>query len=119
MSVTAIREYVGVPRDVVANYHGNQLVYVCWDQHLAFAAPFICMVDPAMKFGDFLSQQLAAIIANHPDTPKIDWRQTEWEKADQPWTPDFDQSFAANGLVHKDYLRFRTPGLNGWRGLGI
>lgn len=119
MSVVAVSEYVGVPRDVVANFHGNQLIYVCWDGHLMYAAPFTFLVAPTMKFEDVLTQLVAPVIKDHPESPKIDWRATVWEKADEPWTPDFDKTVAENRVVHKEYLRFRTPGLGGYKGLGI
>lgn len=119
MTVAAIKEYVGVPLDTVANFHGNQLLYVCWDGHLMYAAPFIFGPAPTMKFIDVLKQLVESVIKDHPDTPRIDWLKTEWEKGDRPWRPDFDKSIAENGLVHKEYLRFRTPGLTGYRGLGI
>lgn len=119
MSVTAIREYIGEPRDVVANFQGNQLLYICWDRHLMYAAPFIFSVSPDMKFEDVLTQLVAPVIKDHPDTAKIYWRATTWEKADKPWLPDFDKSVAANGLVHKEYLCFCTPGLDGVDGKGI
>jgi hypothetical protein len=32
---------------------------------------------------------------------------------------DLAEPAAANGLAHKDTLRFRTPGLTGWQSLGI
>lgn len=119
MSVTAIKEYVGTPLDVVENFKGNQLLYVCWDGHLMYAAPFIFSVPPTMKFEDFLAQMVVPVIKDHPDTPKINWRATTWEKAEKAWTPQFDRTVAENGLVHKEYLRFNTPGLNGYKGLGI
>ena len=123
MSVTAIREYIGEPRDVVANYHGNQLLYICWDRHLMFAAPFIFMVPPDMKFEEVLTQLVAPVIQPHPDAAKIEWRTTSWERGgalgDVPWQPDFDRSVTENGLVHKTWLRFRAPGLDGLAGAGI
>jgi len=119
MPVAAIKEYVGVPRDVVANFHGNQLVYICWDGHLMYAAPFIFPVAPTMRFEDILTQLVAPVIQGHPDAAKIDWRKTTWEKAEKPWTPAFDKTVAENGIVHKEHLRFRTPGLTGYKGLGI
>jgi phenol/toluene 2-monooxygenase (NADH) P4/A4 len=119
MTVTAIREYVGAPRDVVANYHGNLLIYVTWERHLMFACAMVFPVAPAMKFEDFLTQMLAGVIQDHPDAAKIDWRKTVWRKEEQPWAPDFDASFADNGIEHKGALSFRTPGLDGIRGLGI
>ncbi len=119
MSVTAIQDYVGKPLDTVANFHGNQLVYVCWDKHLMYAAPSIFAVPPTMKFQEFLSTVLAPVIQGHPDAPKIDWKKTEWEKGDKPWIPSFEKSLVENDVAHKEYLRFRTPGLNGYKGLGI
>lgn len=119
MPTAAISKYVGVPADTVANFHGNQLLYICWDKHLAYAAPSIYCLSPSMKFEDMLTQMVASVIQGHPDAAHIDWRKTTWEKADKPWTPDFDKSVAENGLVHKEYLRFRTPGLDGYKGLGI
>ena len=47
-----------------------------------------------------------------PDAAAIDWSTVEWLKANQPWTPDFSLSLAANGIGHKDQLRFRTAGVN-------
>ncbi len=44
MAVAAIKEYVGVPRDLVANFNGKQLVCASWDRHLLFAAPFLLCV---------------------------------------------------------------------------
>jgi len=119
MSVAAIKEYVGTPLDTVANFHGNQLLYICWDGHLMYAAPFIFLVAPTMKFEDVLTQLVTPVIQLHPDTAKIDWRKVEWEKGDKPWAPDLGKTIAENGLVHKEYLRFRTPGLTGYKGLGI
>jgi phenol/toluene 2-monooxygenase (NADH) P4/A4 len=119
MSTAAIKEYLGVPRDLVANFHGNQLLYVCWEGHLMYAAPSIFMVAPTMKFEDVLTQVVAPVFKDHPEAGKIAWREALWELGDRPWTPRFEKTVAENGLVHKAYLRFRTPGLLGYRGLGI
>lgn len=112
MSVTSTREYRGVPADALANYHGDQLVYAAWDHHLMFAAPFITCVPPAMRFGDYVTGILAALVAADPDAPRIDWRAVEWVKGGKVFSPDFDRSLAENGIRHKEQLRFRTPGLN-------
>lgn len=118
MSVAAVKEYIGVPRDVAANYHGNLLVYVTWDKHLMFAAPFVFPVAPAMKFEE-ITAIIAGIVKDHPDAAKIDWSRTEWFKNQQPWRPDFAKTVAENGIAHKEFLRFRTPGLDGLGGSGI
>lgn len=118
MSVAAVKEYIGVPRDVEANFNGLRLIYVTWDHHLLFAAPFCCPVPPGTKFEDF-TKVIAGIIAPHPDAAKVDWSKVEWFKSYQPWKPDFNKTIAENGITHKEFLRFRTPGLNGLGGKGF
>ena len=77
------------------------------------------MVSPTMKLEDFLIQMVGPVFKDHPEASKLDWRKATWEKGDKPWAPKLDQTVAENGLVHKEYLRFQTPGLNGYKGLGI
>jgi hypothetical protein len=61
MAVVSTKPYVGVPRDLVANFNGKQLVYVCWDQHLLFAAPFpVLSSQPEMSFRELLDGPLTA-----------------------------------------------------------
>lgn len=112
MAVTATKPYVGVPRDAVANFNGKQLVYASWDHHLLFAAPFLLCVPPQMKFRELVEGPLTALTQPDPDGAAIDWKKVEWLKDNQSWTPDFEGSLEANGVGHKDQLRFRTPGLN-------
>ena len=108
MTVKSTKEYLGVPRDRVANFHGKQLVYASWDHHLLFAAPFLLCVPPQTSFRELVEGPLAALVKPDPDAAAIDWREVEWLKSNQPWTPDFDASLADNGIGHKDQIRFRT-----------
>lgn len=119
MPTASIGDYVGVPSDALANFHGNQLVYLCWDKHLMYAAPFAFPVPPDMKVRTLLEENVNGIIKDHPDTPHIQWDKVTWVKEGKPCAIDIDKSFADNGLKHKDFLRFTTPGLNGVKGLGI
>ncbi|MBN9695139.1 MAG: phenol hydroxylase subunit P4 [Zoogloea sp.] len=112
MTVAAIKEYLAVPRDRVENFHGKQLVYVSWDRHLLFAAPFLLCLPPETPFRELVNGPLAMLLQADPDAAAIDWTKVEWLKSNQPWTPDFDASLAANGIGHKDQLRLRTAGLN-------
>lgn len=112
MTVAAIKEYIAVPRDRVENFHGKQLVYVSWDHHLLFASPFLLCLPPETPFRELVNGPLGMLLQPDPDAAAIDWASVEWLKSNQPWTPDFDASLAANGIGHKDQLRFRTPGLN-------
>lgn len=119
MTVAAVKPYVGEPRDALANFHGNQLLFVAWDKHLMFAGPFAFPVPPSMSFGSFVREVLAGPMAIHPDAAQLDWDKAQWKKDGKPWKPDMAKSLAENGLVHKDFLRLVTPGLDGIRGLGI
>ncbi len=113
MTVKAVREYVGEVKDRLESFHGNQLTYFGWDKHLMFCAPLAFPLPPAMKFQDVLDKVLPGAYGYHPEFAKIDWAKAEWKKSGKPFKPDYSKSLAENGLVHKDSLRFVTPGLNG------
>lgn len=118
MPVTALKDYPLRVADSVDKFHGNQLLYVGWDRHLMFCAPFGWALPPATRFGDIVEGIFPGAFGAHPDFGRIDWPTVEWLKSGQPWTPDFDKTLAENGLRHKDSLRFRTPGLDGIAGSG-
>lgn len=116
MPVTAIKPYTGEVKDSVDKFHGNQLLYIGWEDHLMFCAPFAFPFPPAMRFGDVIEKVLPGAFGEHPDFAKIEWSKAEWFKSGKPCTLDPDKSLADNGLRHKDVIRFRTPGLNGIKG---
>lgn len=112
MAVTSTKPYVGVPRDLVANFNGKQIVYVNWEQHLLFAAPLMLVVEPGMTFGDLLQNVVKPLIQADPDAASVDLTQVAWRKGKAAWTPNFAATLAENGIVHKEQLHFTTPGLN-------
>lgn len=116
MAVAAIKTYDFPPADRQENFHGAQLLYVGWDHHLMFCAPFCFPFPPTMRFGDIVEKVLPGAYSYHPDFAKIDWDKVQWLKSGQPWQPDFSKTLAELGLQHKDVLRFATPGLNGIQG---
>ncbi len=118
MSVVALKPYEFAPRGrALENFHGNQLLYIGWEDHLMFCAPFAFPFPPDMPFGALIQEHvLPGAFGYHPDFAKIDWSKAEWFKSGQPWTPDPGKSLAENGLKHKDVIRFRTPGLTGIKG---
>ncbi len=116
MSVIAIKPYVGEEKDRLENFHGAQILFVGWEDHLIFCAPFCFALPPDTKFGDVVGGVLPGAFSYHPDWAKIDWAKAEWFKSGQPWKPVFERTLAENGLHHKDVLRFRTPGLTGIAG---
>jgi phenol hydroxylase P4 protein len=118
MTVASIREYQGPQQDTLDKFHGAQLLYVGWDHHLLFCAPFCFPLPPNFVFGDLITQVFPPAFGYHPEYAKIDWATVEWFKSSKPFKPDLAKSLAENELVHKDTLRFRTPGLTGIKGSG-
>jgi phenol/toluene 2-monooxygenase (NADH) P4/A4 len=113
MAVAALGDYTFEPADAQHNFHGKQLLYIGWDAHLMFCAPFCLPLPPDLPFGALVEQVLPGVFGQHPDFARIDWAQVRWLKSGQPWQPDPARSLAANGLGHKDVIRFSTPGLTG------
>lgn len=116
MPVTAIGTYTAQPLDLQANFHGAQLVYLCWENHLLFCAPFTLPVDPALTFGDFIEQVVKPAIALHPDAAQVSFDVARWRLDERPFAPDLASGLAANGVVHKSLLHLHTPGLEGLGG---
>ncbi len=110
--------YSGAIQDTEDKFHGNRLLYVCWDNHLLFCAPLCFPLPPDMPFAALISNVLTGAYGSHPDFARIDWAKVQWLDSGKPFKPDFDKSLAENGLVHKSVIRFRTPGLSGIQGSG-
>ena len=115
MSVVALEPYAFPARDRRENFPAP-LLYIGWEDHLMFASPVCLPLPPDTPFGALAQGVLPGVYGEHPDFARIDWTQVEWFKSGQPWTPDPAKSLQANGLQHKDAIRFRTPGLSGIQG---
>ncbi len=115
MSVAAVAPYELPARDTVDKFPAP-LLYIGWEDHLLFCAPFCLPLPPDMPFGALATQVLPGIYGYHPDFARIDWQKVQWLKSGKPFSPDPAKSLAENGLRHKDVIRFRTPGLNGIQG---
>lgn len=114
MAVVALNEgYTGPMRDRVENFHGNQLLYVGWEDHLMFCAPLCLAIAPDTTFGTLARELIPAMYGLHPDWPSVQPESIEWFRSRERFTPDYDASLAENGLGHKALLRLRTPGLHG------
>ena len=105
--------YTGEMKDRVENFHGKQLLYIGWEDHLMFCAPLALPLPPDLPFAALTQEIIPGLYAAHPDAAKIDWSRAEWFSSGKPFTPDPAQTLAGNGLGHKAVLRFRTPGLTG------
>ena len=64
MAMTAVYgNYDGPIADAVENFHGNQLVYVAWDQHLMFPVAAALPLPPQMPFGALVKEVLPSLYA--------------------------------------------------------
>jgi phenol hydroxylase P4 protein len=118
MTVKALQpNYKGEVKDRVELFHGNQLLYIGWDQHMMICAPIALSLSPTTLFGDLVSHVLpTTAYAHHPDWSKVDWGKAEWLRSGKSFEPDLKGSLAENGLGHKAILRLRTPYLSGIAG---
>lgn len=114
MTVIAITpDYRGEIRDRVENYHGNQLLFIGWEDHNMFCSPVCVMVQPNQPFSVLLDEIMPTIYAAHPDWEKIDWQRVQWRHSGAAFNPVADKSMQENGLLHKALISFKTPGLTG------
>jgi phenol hydroxylase P4 protein len=111
-------EYPSVNMDSVERFHGNQLVYVGWDHHTSICTANAYPLQPDMPFGALTEAVLPSVLGPHPDFPLIDWAKVEWLLDGAAFTPDMGKSLKDNGVGHKSLIRFKTPGLNGYKGTG-
>jgi phenol hydroxylase P4 protein len=116
MSVKTLGAYDFPPKDTVDKFHGMQLLYVGWDDHLMFCAPFAFLLPPDTKFGDLCTKVMPQAFGYHPEWARVDWNKATWRKSGQPWQADMGRTLAELGLKHKDVLRLGTPGLKGIAG---
>jgi phenol hydroxylase P4 protein len=116
MAVAALKEIRISPADTQDKFHGAQLLYIGWEDHLLFCAPFAFPFPPTMRFGDIVAGADAGPSATTRTSPD---RLGEGRvvQVRQALAADFDKSLAENGLKHKDVIRFRTPGPDRHQGL--
>lgn len=119
MPVQSICPFKAEPKDVAANFHGQQVVYFCWDRHLMFYAPVAKLLPPAMSFREVIDTVLTETYSRHPDFARIDWAAVKWSKDGEAFAPDMDKSLVDNGITHKTAVHFTTPGLDGLNGTGF
>jgi phenol hydroxylase P4 protein len=119
MAVTAITpDYQGEYRDAVDRFHGQQLLNICWEKHTMFGWPMCIPVSPDLPFAALMDAVIPSIFGQHPDFASIDWSTVQWSTAKGPFKVERDKTLAQLGLRHKAQIRFRTPGLDGYRNAG-
>ncbi len=105
--------YKGEVKDRVENFHGNQLVYVNWDKHLLFSAPFTLMVAPSLTYAEFIKEVLPTAFNQHPQWSEVNWQTASWLLDGRAFTPQMKVSLIDQGINHKSFLRLQTPELTG------
>jgi phenol hydroxylase P4 protein len=103
-------------RDRRENFHGNQIVYLHWEEHLSFCSATAFPLPPDMPFTALIEELIPTYYGMHPDFQSLSWELVEWKIDGKPVIPDISKSLADNGVGHKSLICFRTPGLNGYRG---
>jgi len=120
MAVKAITpDYKGEVMDRLENFHGNQVVYVGWDHHLMFCAPFAYPVPPEMTFAALRSEVIPTTFGLHPEFAEVDWESVSWLLDGEAFKPNPEQALKDQGIGHKSVLRFHTPELQGYQGAGV
>lgn len=110
-----IGDYPVLQQDAEDKFHGKQLLYLCWENHLMFAAPFCIPVPRTLPFGAVIMEVLPELYGEHPEFEDIDWKRTLWFNSGKRFIPDVGKSLEHHGLGHKAIISFRTPALEGIR----
>lgn len=113
MAVKAISEYTAVPSDLVENFNGMQLLYVHWQNHIMFCAPFALLVSPDATLPEVFASHIQPAIAPHPESAKVKYDDIQWTLNGESYEPSQSDTLLAQGIDHKSMLTMTTPGLNG------
>jgi phenol/toluene 2-monooxygenase (NADH) P4/A4 len=113
--MVSVGEYPLRQQDTEDRFYGKRLIYLGWDHHLMFSAPFCVPLPPTLPFGALVHEVLPEVFGEHPEFERIDWQRTQWFNSGKRFLPDFGKSLAHHGLEHKSLIRFRTPSLEGGR----
>src|SRR3546814_12905196 len=70
--------YAGPTRDKLENFHGAQLIYVHWEEHLNFCAAITLPLPPATPFGALTSEILPSLYAADPEWASGDLSAARW-----------------------------------------
>ena len=102
-------------QDHESQFHGKRLIFLCWENHLMFAAPLCVPLPPTLPFGALVRDVLPELYGEHPEFEDIDWKRTQLFNSSKRFIPDVGKSLEHHGLSHKSLIRFRTPALEGIR----
>ena len=78
-------------------FHGAQLLYIGWEDHLMFCAPFAFPVPADHAFRRHRRRVLPGASATTRTSRRSTGRRPSGSSPGKPWAPDFDKSLADNG----------------------
>ncbi|WP_261832970.1 phenol hydroxylase subunit P4 [Amphritea atlantica] len=111
--------YQGERMDRVENFHGNQIVYLGWDEHRMFCAAKAFPLPPSMPFAALIDNIMPEAFGQHPEFSQINWDTAEWLLDGEPFKPQLEVALEDQGVGHKSLIRFKTPELTGYQGAGV
>ena len=113
--MVTVGDYPLRQQDTEDRFYGKRLIYLSWENHLMYAAPFCVPLPPTLPFGALVRDVLPELFGEHPEFEAIDWQRVQWFNSGKRFVPDFGKSLEHHGLAHKSLIRFRTPSLEGSR----
>lgn len=114
-AMPSLGDYPLRQQDTEDRFYGKRLIFLSWENHLMYAAPFCVPLPPTLPFGALVRDVLPELFGEHPEFEAIDWQRTQWFNSGKRFVPDFGKSIEHHGLAHKSLIRFRTPRLEGSR----
>ncbi|POP54490.1 phenol hydroxylase subunit P4 [Zhongshania marina] len=113
MTVKAINpNYSGRYRDGVENFHGNQLLNICWEKHTMMGWPMCVPISPNTTFKELLDVVIPRIYSMHPQFDSVDLYKAHWSTSKGAFIPDMSKTISDHGFKHKEQIRFRTQPLS-------
>lgn len=100
--------YEGPVRDRVENFHGAQLVYVHWEEHLNFCAAITLPLPAETPFSALTEEILPSLYQADPDWAGVDLSAARWMLDGKGWSPDPGRSIGEQSVGHKSLIRFWT-----------
>jgi Phenol hydroxylase conserved region len=90
--MVSVGEYPLRQQDTEDRFYGKRLIYLGWDHHLMFSAPFCVPLPPTLPFGALVHEVLPEVFGEHPEFERIDWQRTPWRTT--AWSTSRSSAFA-------------------------
>ncbi len=82
-----VGDYPMRQRDSEDKFYGKRLIFLSWENHLMYAAPFCVPLPPSLPFGALVRDVLPMLYGEHPEFEAIDWHRAHWFNSKQALHP--------------------------------